>query len=154
MILKGILRDKKIEEFVESFFIRLKSLPNLRIGFKKYKNLYEYNDINSKTTFKPLIKQVCEDIIENQNLIDIEYQAPITEGLKDLIKTFKLGILANSNKPHPLNNEIIIIYFIGGIESYEMKLVKETFESQQQHKILIGGSNFSNHKKLFNYLTQ
>jgi hypothetical protein len=124
------------------------------VGFKKYKNLYEYNDINSKTVFKPLIKQICDDIIENQNLIDIEYQAPTSEGLKDLIKTFKFGYLSSSTKPHPLNNELIIIYFFGGIESYEMKLVREAFENLPQHNILVGGSNFTNHKKLFNYLTQ
>jgi hypothetical protein len=30
-------------------------------------------------------------------------------------------------KTHPLSNEFIIIYFVGGVTSYEYKLIKEQF---------------------------
>jgi len=80
---------------------------------------------------------------------------------------------ANSNKMHPLNNDVLIIYLIGGITSYEYKIVKEIFKEQDLSqkvnilsniliflkffkiyfvKILIGSSHFYNHNKLVKYI--
>jgi hypothetical protein len=41
---------------------------------------------------------------------------------------------ANANKMHPLNNDVLIIYFIGGITSYEYKIVKDIFKEQDLNK--------------------
>jgi hypothetical protein len=37
-------------------------------------------------------------------------------------------------KNHPLNNDMLIIYFVGGITSYEFKLVKELFKEKEVAK--------------------
>ena len=49
-------------------------------------------------TFKPLIKQVCENVIKTNPslnstdaLQDIEYRNSSSEGFKDLFKSFKIG---------------------------------------------------------------
>lgn len=40
-------------------------------------------------------------------------------------------------KMHPLNNDLIIIYFVGGITSYEFKLVKDIFSKEDIPKRVI-----------------
>lgn len=56
-------------------------------------------------------------------------------------------------KPHPLNNNFLIIYFVGGITSYEMKLVKDLFNKDYKElNVIIGSSHFYNHNKLVKYL--
>lgn len=56
-------------------------------------------------------------------------------------------------KPHPLNNNLLIIYFVGGITSYEMKMVKDLFNKDgKEFNVLIGSSHFYNHNKLIKYL--
>jgi hypothetical protein len=56
-------------------------------------------------------------------------------------------------KSHPLSNDLLIIYFVGGITAYEFKLVKEMFKEHEKAKhVLIGSSHFYNHEKLIKYL--
>ena len=56
-------------------------------------------------------------------------------------------------KVHPLSNDLLIIYFVGGITSYEFKLAKEIFSKESLGKqVLIGSSHFYNHNKLIKYL--
>lgn len=54
-------------------------------------------------------------------------------------------------KIHPLNNDLLIIYIIGGISSYECKMVKEAFKDSGK-SILVGSSHFLNHEKLIKYI--
>ena len=42
--------------------------------------------------------------------------------------------MGGQTKNHPLTNEFLIIYVIGGITTYEMKIVKELF-SKTDHKV-------------------
>lgn len=42
----------------------------------------------------------------------------------------------STTKPHPLNNNILIIYFIGGVTSYEMKLVKDAFIKETNYNVI------------------
>ena len=43
--------------------------------------------------------------------------------------------MSSSKKPHPLNNDLLIIYFIGGVTTYEYKLVKEIFGKEKDHNV-------------------
>ncbi len=43
----------------------------------------------------------------------------------------------STTKPHPLNNNILIIYFIGGVTSYEMKLVKDAFIKETNYNVIL-----------------
>ena len=38
-------------------------------------------------------------------------------------------------KAHPLNNGTLIVYFVGGITSYEMKIVKEMFSKEKDFNV-------------------
>jgi hypothetical protein len=46
-------------------------------------------------------------------------------------------------KIHPLSNDLLIIYVVGGITSYEYKLVKEVFSKEST------GKNVNKFKKKF-----
>ena len=48
-------------------------------------------------------------------------------------------------KIHPLNNDLLIIYVVGGITSYEYKLVKEVFSKEST------GKNVNKFKKNLKY---
>lgn len=80
----------------------------------------------------------------------------------------------STSKPHPFNNDLVIIYVIGGVTSYEFKLIKDVLKEHQPgknvknysflhlnfsfltlffyFKILFGSSHFCNHSKLIKYL--
>ncbi len=38
------------------------------------------------------------------------------------------------SKNHPLNNDMLIVYFVGGITSYEFKLVRDFFKEKNLAK--------------------
>lgn len=104
--------------------------------------------------YKPLIKQVVENLIKtnsnpSEQLMDIEYRAPSGEGF-NLFKSFKIGFMNSSNKIHPLNNDLTIIYFVGGITSYEFKLVKDLLREHEPGKnvYFLFNSNFNFKLKL------
>lgn len=39
--------------------------------------------------------------------------------------------LSSASKSHPLNNDTLIVYFIGGITSYEYKIIKDVFVKEK-----------------------
>ena len=43
----------------------------------------------------------------------------------------------NTGKAHPFNNDLLIIYFIGGITSNEFKIVKDMLKEQEPGKNVI-----------------
>jgi hypothetical protein len=50
-------------------------------------------------------------------------------------------------KPHPLDNQIIIIFFVGGITCNEIREVKEF--SKSKGRILISGTNITSPDIIF-----
>ncbi|CAF0750297.1 unnamed protein product [Brachionus calyciflorus] len=145
-------------QLVDNFFLNLKQLKFYRKNFKQHGKLLIDEESTNHYSYKPLIKQVCENIVKTvsnpDQLMDIEYRSSGSEGLSlNLFKSFKMGFMAGPNKTHPLNNDFIIIYIVGGITSYEYKLVKEVFSQAELNgkKVLIGGSHFFNHNKLIKY---
>ncbi|RNA41962.1 sec1 family domain-containing 2 [Brachionus plicatilis] len=154
-----IREHQNFSQLIDSFFQNLKNLKNYRKNLKEKKELIKQNESNNHYSYKPLISQICENIIDTatdpDQLTDLEYRTSGSEGLGiNLLKSFKMGFMSTSNKPHPLNNDFIIIYIIGGISSYEYKLVKELFNqgSLSEKKVLIGSSHFYNHEKLIKHL--
>ena len=109
--------------------------------------------------YKTLLKHVGESLLRTKEnnadqLMDIEYRTSNAgEGLKDLFsKTFKFGYLMNTQqRVHPLQNETLIVYVIGGITTYEYKMMRELFK-HESHNVLIGSSHFHNHNKLLSQL--
>ena len=111
-------------------------------------------------SYKPLVKLVCENLIRSaknpaKTLQDIEYRTSNAgnEGLKDLfVKSFTFGYLSNAPaKMHPLNNDMLIVYFVGGITAYEYKIVREAFKNEDR-SVLVGSSHFYNHNRLLRYV--
>lgn len=123
--------------------------------------LIQREDENYPYSYKPLIKLLCENMMRtlkspSEQLLDVEYRTSGAgnEGLKDLfVKSFTFGYLssASSAKMHPLNNDMLIIYFLGGVTAYEYKLVKEAFKNEDR-TVLIGSSHFYNQNRLIRYV--
>lgn len=145
---------------IERFFQNLKNLKYFRKNIKQHDKLVLKEDSKKYHEYKPLIKQVCENLAHthknpNDQLLDIEYRTTNAggEGLTNLFKSFTKNYLSASVKNHPLNNDLLIVYFVGGITSYEFKLIKEVFIKEKiQQNVLIGSSHFYNHTKLIKYL--
>ena len=115
-------------------------------------------------TFKPLLRQACESMIRTasstsssgEQLVDIEYRGGASAGGEGLniFKSFNIGYLmsASAHKPHPLNNDLLIVYVVGGITAHELKHVKEVFAKETTKRVLVGSSHLFNHNKLIKYL--
>ena len=86
-------------QLVEKLFQNLKSLKFFRKNLKQHSKLIVKEESKTNFELKPLIKQVCENLIKTKGnanadqLWDIEYRTSNSggEGFKDLFKSFKIG---------------------------------------------------------------
>lgn len=58
--------------------------------------MIKQNELNNNYSYKPLVRQICENIIDTvaspEQLTDLEYKTTGTEGLGiNLLKSFKMG---------------------------------------------------------------
>lgn len=158
--MKKIGECKSYSSFIENFFQKLKYLSFFRKNLKQHNKLIMKNESKNQYEYKPLIRQVSENLIKTHKnptdqLLDVECRTTNAggEGLTNLFKSFTKNYLSASSKSHPLNNDMLIVYFIGGITSYEYKIIKDVFVKEQfQQNILIGSSHFYNQSKLMKYL--
>ncbi|MBZ3889360.1 Sec1 family domain-containing protein 2 [Sciurus carolinensis] len=86
-----------------------------------------YHVIIPIATYKPLLKQVVEEIFnpEKPDPVDIEH---MSSGLTDLLKT-GFSMFMKVSRPHPSDHPLLILFVVGGITVSEAKMVKDLVAS-------------------------
>ncbi|XP_038647117.1 sec1 family domain-containing protein 2 [Scyliorhinus canicula] len=109
---------------VEQVFETLQGITRARAHMRQFKALYSPGDNTHQATYKPLVKQVLEEIFrpDRADTVDIEY---MSGGLTELLKT-GFSMFMKVSRPHPSDHPLLILFLVGGVTASEIRIIKET----------------------------
>ncbi|XP_043829351.1 sec1 family domain-containing protein 2 [Dromiciops gliroides] len=121
------LTFQKIREAVDELFESLHDISTARSLLKQFKSVYIPGDQKHQATYKPLLKQVVEEMLnpERPDPVDIEH---MSSGLTDLLKT-GFSMFMKVSRPHPSDHPLLILFVVGGVTVSEAKMVKDLVSS-------------------------
>ncbi|XP_004681353.1 PREDICTED: sec1 family domain-containing protein 2 [Condylura cristata] len=108
---------------VDALFTSLWDMAGARNLMKQFKSVYVPGDHTHQASYKPLLKQVVEEIFhpERPDPVDIEH---MSSGLTDLLKT-GFSMFMKVSRPHPSDHPLLILFVVGGVTISEAKMVKD-----------------------------
>ncbi|XP_049742858.1 sec1 family domain-containing protein 2 [Elephas maximus indicus] len=117
----------KSQGVVNELMSSLRDVAGARELMKQFKSVYVPGSHTHQASYKPLLKQVVEEIFnpERPDPIDIEH---MSSGLTDLLKT-GFSMFMKVSRPHPSDHPILILFVVGGITVSEAKMVKDLVPS-------------------------
>ncbi|XP_006868127.1 PREDICTED: sec1 family domain-containing protein 2 [Chrysochloris asiatica] len=117
----------KSQTAMDELFTSLRDIAGARNLMKQFKSVYVPGSQTHQASYKPLLKQVVEEIFhpERSDPIDIEH---MSSGLTDLLKT-GISMFMKVSRPHPSDHPLLILFMVGGITVSEAKLVKDLVPS-------------------------
>ncbi|KAL4679734.1 hypothetical protein H8959_009384, partial [Pygathrix nigripes] len=128
---------------VDKLFTSLRDIAGARSLMKQFKSVYvpgnhthqankpnnpfTHSILSFQASYKPLLKQVVEEIFhpERPDSIDIEH---MSSGLTDLLKT-GFSMFMKVSRPHPSDYPVLILFVVGGVTVSEVKTVKDLVAS-------------------------
>ncbi|XP_031198590.1 sec1 family domain-containing protein 2 isoform X1 [Mastomys coucha] len=112
---------------VNDVFMALREIAGARNLMRQFKSVYVPGNNTHQASYKPLLKQVVEEIFnpEKPDPIDIEH---MSSGLTDLLKT-GFSMFMKVSRPHPSDHPLLILFVVGGITVAEAKMVKDLVAS-------------------------
>ncbi|XP_017814308.2 sec1 family domain-containing protein 2 isoform X2 [Papio anubis] len=112
---------------VDKLFTSLRDIAGARSLMKQFKSVYVPGNHTHQASYKPLLKQVVEEIFhpERPDSIDIEH---MSSGLTDLLKT-GFSMFMKVSRPHPSDYPVLILFVVGGVTVSEVKMVKDLVAS-------------------------
>ncbi|XP_072476872.1 sec1 family domain-containing protein 2 [Notamacropus eugenii] len=121
------LTVQKTRVAVDELFESLHDITTARSLMKQFKSVYVPGNHTHQATYKPLLKQVVEEILnpERPDHVDIEH---MSSGLTDLLKT-GFSMFMKVSRPHPSDHSLLILFVVGGVTISEAKMVKDLVSS-------------------------
>lgn len=112
---------------VNDVFMALREIAGARNLMRQFKSVYVPGNNTHQASYKPLLKQVVEEIFnpEKSDPIDIEH---MSSGLTDLLKT-GFSMFMKVSRPHPSDHPLLILFVVGGVTVAEAKMVKDLVAS-------------------------
>lgn len=112
---------------VNDVFTALREIAGARNLLRQFKSVYVPGNSTHQASYKPLLKQVVEEIFnpEKPDPIDIEH---MSSGLTDLLKT-GFSMFMKVSRPHPSDHPLLILFVVGGVTVAEAKMVKDLVAS-------------------------
>ncbi|XP_052054676.1 sec1 family domain-containing protein 2 isoform X1 [Apodemus sylvaticus] len=112
---------------VNDVFTVLRDIAGARDLMRQFKSVYVPGNNTHQASYKPLLKQVVEEIFnpERPDPIDIE---PVSSGLTDLLKT-GFSMFMKVSRPHPSDHPLLIFFVVGGVTVAEAKMVRDLVAS-------------------------
>lgn len=117
----------KCHTAVNDVFTVLRDIAGARDLMRQFKSVYVPGNNTHQASYKPLLKQVVEEIFnpEKPDPIDIEH---VSSGLTDLLKT-GFSMFMKVSRPHPSDHPLLILFVVGGVTVAEAKMVKDLVAS-------------------------
>ncbi|XP_078403962.1 sec1 family domain-containing protein 2 [Cetorhinus maximus] len=109
---------------VDQVFEMLQGIARARAHLRQFKALYSPGDSTHQATYKPLVKQILEEIFhpDRPDTVDIEY---MSGGLTELLKT-GFSMFMKVSRPHPSDHPLLILFLVGGVTASEVRMIKES----------------------------
>lgn len=132
------LDENTVIRKVDGIFHALQSLGMARAQLRKYRSIIEEGNMMQPAVYKPLLKQVLQDIFDPSAsaVPDLDYHSG---GLSDIFKA-GFGLFRSATKPSPKDSPVLIIFIIGGVTASEVKLVNDITSSRKLTQQIIIGS--------------
>ncbi|XP_014239830.1 sec1 family domain-containing protein 2-like [Cimex lectularius] len=132
----------KVREFTRNFFTKLNSIRNARKHFTKYNEIAANHGRSQPLEYRSLISQLMYDIVDSNKpeMPDLKYKANMS--MKDNFTSRFSSMILNVAKPHVMDNDIIMIYVIGGVTAQEVKYIKDCFKGCNK-EVIIGSTTLS-----------
>uniref|UniRef100_UPI00398F63CB sec1 family domain-containing protein 2 n=1 Tax=Pristiophorus japonicus TaxID=55135 RepID=UPI00398F63CB len=119
----------KATSVVEQVFETLRGIARARAHLRQFKALYSPGGNTHQATYKPLVKQVLEEIFhpDRPDTVDIEY---MSGGLTELLKT-GFSMFMKVSRPHPSDHPLLILFLVGGVTASEVRMIKESVSTHK-----------------------
>ncbi|XP_077506125.1 sec1 family domain-containing protein 2-like isoform X2 [Amblyomma americanum] len=132
------LDESTVIQKVDGIFRALQSLGMARAQLRKYRSIIEEDNVVQPAVYKPLLKQVLQDIFDPSAsaVPDLDHHSG---GLSDIFKA-GFGLFRSATKPSPKDSPVLIIFIIGGVTASEVKLVNDITSSRKLTQQVITGS--------------
>uniref|UniRef100_A0A6B0VER6 Putative sec1 family domain-containing protein 2 n=1 Tax=Ixodes ricinus TaxID=34613 RepID=A0A6B0VER6_IXORI len=132
------LDENEVIQAVDQMLSTLRSLGLAKDQLKKYRAILEDGDPMQPAVYKPLLKQLLQDIFD-PDAKELPHLDHHSGGLGDMLKT-GFGFFKSTTKPLPKDNPTLIVFIIGGVTASEVKLVADFVSSRKLSKQVIVGS--------------
>uniref|UniRef100_A0A8D0HMA0 Sec1 family domain-containing protein 2 n=1 Tax=Sphenodon punctatus TaxID=8508 RepID=A0A8D0HMA0_SPHPU len=124
------LTFQKATDTVNDIFKSLKEVARARMHMKRFSSVYIPGSNTHQASYKPLLKQLVEEIFNpghQSDPTDIEH---MSSGLTDLLKT-GFSMFMKVSRPHPSDHPLLILFMVGGVTAFEVKMVKDLIATQK-----------------------
>ncbi|XP_069121986.1 sec1 family domain-containing protein 2-like [Argopecten irradians] len=141
-ITKMLVGDPVTEEIVsaiiDDMFDKLNAMSSARQNLKHLSSVVDPSTTLSPAKGKPFLKQLMDLAFDNSkgDIQDIGY---ISSGFTDLLKS-GFGLFRTVAKPKPSDNNVLVVFVVGGVTATETKLIRDTVASHNNDTQVIVGS--------------
>ncbi|CAN7990144.1 unnamed protein product [Ixodes pacificus] len=132
------LDENEVIQAVDQMLSTLQSLGLAKEQLKKYRAILEDGDPMQPAVYKPLLKQLLQDIFD-PDAKELPHLDHHSGGLGDMLKT-GFGFFKSTTKPVPKDNPTLIVFIVGGVTASEVKLVADFVSSRKLSKQVVVGS--------------
>uniref|UniRef100_A0A146LWX9 Sec1 family domain-containing protein 2 n=3 Tax=Lygus hesperus TaxID=30085 RepID=A0A146LWX9_LYGHE len=138
VIVNRVKEDSNVADFVNKFFVRLEALKNCRQHMDKYVNVARNHGSASPLEYEGILSQVLYDVVDvtRPDIPDLKYKANIS--LRNNLAS-RFTMILNSSKPHVMDNDVILVFVIGGITGHEIKQINNIFRIYGK-RVIIGST--------------
>ncbi|CAH4028408.1 sec1 family domain-containing protein 2-like [Pieris brassicae] len=140
-----IVTPEECERLSSNVMDLLKQVSQMRKNLQRYNSVLKPCESGIGHEYRGVLQQLVDDLVntERPDIPDLRHR---NEGIKDLLRT-GLNILTSkkSKIKHPMDNQTVIIFVIGGITADECKqLHRSVITSGIDNNVLIGSTKFVN----------
>jgi len=128
---------------------KLGSIKNIRKNLVNYKNVAVHEGPVQPIIYKSILTQMLSDIVD----VNRPYISDLTFSQSGLVESLasRFSFLTSAAKCHPMDNDTIIFFIVGGICGHEVKLIKDCFKAHTKN-VIVGSTNLVSHNQILNLL--
>ncbi|KAF6203739.1 hypothetical protein GE061_002073 [Apolygus lucorum] len=125
VIVDQVKEQGNVDDFVEKVFVRLGALRNSRRQMERYVNVALYHGPASPLEYEGVLSQLLFDVVDvtRPDMPDLKYKANISHR-NNLASRFTMML---NSKPQLVQNDVILLFIIGGITGHEIKQINNIF---------------------------
>ncbi|XP_050684636.1 sec1 family domain-containing protein 2-like [Leptidea sinapis] len=141
-----IVTPEECEQISINIMSDLKTISQMRNNLQRYNSVLKQSENGVGHEYRGVLQQLVDDLVntERPDLPDLRHR---NEGIKDLLRS-GLNILTSKKArgaKHPLDNQTVIVFVIGGITADECKqLNRSVITSGIDNNVIIGSTKFVN----------
>ncbi|KAL4237716.1 Sec1 domain-containing protein 2 [Mactra antiquata] len=143
----GIIDRSILSDLLEDLWEKLSAIAVARQHLQQFNSVLDPGSAVSPAFQNAMLKQLVAAILDpmKQELPDLEYKSA---GLKDKLKS-GFGLFRGISKPRPNDLPLMILFIVGGVNSTEVKQIKDIINQYKPDtQVIIGSTRLINPKDI------